>query len=213
MIIKLWTPTKAMTKVEVFATLKEADEKLRIHFSKNRDLVIRIFHELQARAKVYKQSADFAKLHPEEESGFTAKEVILLSKGIGRGETATALVKLYSFDLNLYAFDYTVFNPNEALTFAPYDSMGILAENVLEQLKQEKNEHIGFRTEPFFYTVLEPFTYSEQDKSEAREALGYQAFSREDKLILDKHLDDYVERVLTSAEIKGFISGYTKFLN
>lgn len=203
-----------MTKVEVFATHQEADKKLWIHFSKNRDLIIRIFHELQARAEVYKQSADYKKLHPEEEeTGFTPQEIILLSKGLGRGETATAITKLYSFDLTLYGFDQTVFNPNNILTFGPYDSIDILAENTLEQLKQEKSKHIGFRIEPFFYTVLEPFTYSEQDKSGAREALGYKTFSREDKLILDKHLDSYVERVLTPAEIKGFISGYTKFLN
>ena len=202
-----------MTKVEVFPTLKEADENLRIHFSKNRDLVLRIFHELRARAEVYQQSADFKKLHPEEGgASFTAKEVILLSKGIGRGETATALVKLYTF-VNLYAFDYTVFNSDNTIPFAPYDSINTLAEAVREQLKQEKNEHIGFRTEPFFYTVLEPFSYSEQDKWEAREALDYKALSREDKLILDTHLDDYVERALTSAEIKRFISAYTKFLN
>ncbi|MDO8511067.1 MAG: hypothetical protein Q7S55_02785 [Nanoarchaeota archaeon] len=203
-----------MTKVEVFPTLKEADEKLLIHFSRNRDLVISIFHELQARAEVYKQSADFQKLHPEEEeTGFTIEEILLLSKGLGRGETATALVKLYSFDLNLYGFDQMVFNPSNILTFAPYDSIDILAENVLEQVKQEKSKHLDFRVEPVFYTVLEPFSYSEQDKLESREALGYKAFSREDKLIFDKHINDYVERALTSAEIKRFISAYTKFLN
>ena len=203
-----------MTKVEVFSTFKEADERLRIHFSKNRDVVIGIFHELQARAEVYKQSADFKKLHPEEEeTDFTAKEVILLSKGLGRGETATALIKLYSFDLNYYGFDQMVFNPNNPLTCAPCDSIETVAEKVREQLKQEKSEHIGFRVEPVFYTVLEPFSYSEEDKRQAREILNYEALSLEDKLIFNNHVDEYVERALTMAEIKRFISGYTKFLN
>lgn len=203
-----------MTKVEVFATLKEADEKLRIHFSKNRDLVIRIFNELQARAKVYRESTDFDKLHPEDkEATFTLEELLLLIKGLGQGETATALVKLYTFDLNSYAFDYMVFTSNDAITFAAYDSINTLAEKVREQLEQEKGGNIDLRTEPFFYTVLEPFTYSEQDKRKAREALNYQALSLEDKQVLDTFLDSYVERGLTTIEIKEFVSGYTKFLN
>ncbi len=203
-----------MVKVEVFSDLTEADTKLRIHFSKNRDLVLKIFNGLQARAQVYRQTPEYHKHHPgNKEAALTPEELLLLSKGLGKGETAIAFVKLYAFDLQHYAFDYTVFNPQESLTFAAYDSISALADKVREQLEQEKGGNIGLKTEPIFYTVLKPFTYSEQDKWRAREALNYKALPREDKLILDKHLDDYLERGLTPVEIQDFKSSYVRFLN
>ena len=203
-----------MVKVEVFSTLAEADNSLRIHVSKNVDLAHKIFTELQERAKVYKQTAEFDQLHPgNKEAKLTTGELTILSRGLARGETATALVKLYAFDLNRFAFDYTVFNPNDALTFAAYNSIDALSAKVREQLDQEKGGNIGLRTEPIIYTVLEPFTYSKVDKWKARQALNYKGLSREDKLILDKHLDYHLERGLSAIEIQEFKSAYVKFLN
>ena len=202
-----------MAKVEVFSTLKEADQKLRIYFSKNADIVHKIFTELQARHTVYRQSADFNKRHAgDKNAALTVEELLLLSRGLGKGEVVTSLVKLYAFEQS-YGLDYTVFTPKDAITFIPYESIAALTASAREQIELEKGGNIGLKNVPLFYTVLEPFTYSGQDKRKAREAMKYDSLSLENKVILDHHLDTYLERGLTPTEIKEFVAGYVKFLN
>ncbi|MEK6905976.1 MAG: hypothetical protein AABX24_06245 [Nanoarchaeota archaeon] len=203
-----------MVKVEIFTTIKEADQKLKIHYSKNRGILTNMLTEIQARRDVYGQSAKFHKLHPEgKNSQLTLQEMQLLCKDLGKGEVLTYLVKLYACGLKPYNFDYGIYDPNDLVPDLPQDSLEALAEKVHLLLKEDNQSIMGVKATPLFYTVRELYTFSVQEKITARELLNYQSLSSEEKFRINKHLDSYVERSLTTEEIKDFTLGYARFLN
>lgn len=203
-----------MVKVEIFTTIKEADQKLKIHYSKNISAVKRILTKTQTRCEEYCQSADFHNRHPEgKNSPVTMQEMQSLCKDLGQGEIITYLVRLYACGLKPYNFDYGLFDSNDLVPYLPQDSLEVLAEKVHLFLKEDNQNIMGVKATPLFYTVRELYTFSVQEKIAARELLNYQSLSLEEKLTLNKQLDSYVERSLTTEEIKEFTIGYARFLN
>ena len=203
-----------MVKVEIFTTVKEADRKLEKFYSKNLGILINMLTEIKARHDVYSQSANFHKLHPEgKDSPLTLQEMQLLCKDLGKGEVLTYLVKLYACGLKPYNFDCGIYDPSDLVPNLPQDSLETLAENVHLLLKEDNQSIISVKATPLFYTVRELYTFSVQEKIAARELLKYQSLSLEEKLTINKQLDSYVERSLTTEEIKDFTVGYARFLN
>ena len=203
-----------MTKIQVFSSHREASQELSNYFAQNKKIVGRIFNRLYLRQQEYQQTPQFKQNHPgNKEAVFSPEEMKMLCNNLGQGETVTSMFKLYAFGLQEFGFDYTVFNPNHALNFVPHYSMAALTEKAQQQIKEEQNRRISLKTMPLFYTVLEPFTYSEKEKMKARKDFQYPSLSTDEKRILDYHLDTYLERALTPTEIQEFVSGYEKFLN
>lgn len=203
-----------MVKVEIFTTIKEADQKLKIHYSKNCGILINMLTEFQARHDVYSQSAIFHELHPKgKNSPLTKQEMQLLCKDLGKEEVLTCLVKLYACGLKPYNFDYGIYDPSDLTPELPQDSLETLAEKVHILLKEDNQGIISVKATPLFYTVRELYTFSVQEKIAARELLKYHSLSLEEKFRINKQLDSYVERSLTTEEIKEFTAGYTRFLN
>lgn len=203
-----------MTKVEVFSTPEEANQKLTAYFTKNLKIMARILTELHDRHQAYRESAEFHQRHSgNKDAVLTPGETLKLSKGLGRGEAVTSLIKLYALDLHLYGFDYIVFNPENSIPFVPYHSIAGLTAAVREQIEQEKGGNIDLKNVPLFYTILKPFTHSEKNKQKVRKTSEYHSLSLENKLLVDQFLNNYLERGLTPVEIGEFVSGYVKFLN
>lgn len=203
-----------MAKIEVFSTLKEARRGLAIYFSRNNDLLMKIVTEFQARHDVYRRTAEFKRRHPgSANEPLSQEEVLKLGQDLAKGEVATSLLKLYSINNSFYGFDYHMFDFNNYIHSEPQDSLAKLAEEVRKQLKEDQNGILGISTVPLFYTILEPFTFSESTKKKARLEKDYTKLPLDEQRKVDLFLDQYVERGFTSKEIKAFVSSYGKYLN
>lgn len=203
-----------MAKVEVFSTLKEAQRGLAIYFSRNNDVLMKIVTEFQARHDVYRRTAEFRRRHPENaHEPLNPEEILKLGKNLAKGEVATSLLKLYSINNSFYGFDYHMFDFNNYIHSEPQDSLAKLAEEIQQHLQEDQNSILGISTVPLFYTILEPFTFSESTKKKVRLEKDYAELPLDEQRKVDLYLDQYVERGLTSKEIKVFVSSYGKFLN
>ncbi len=203
-----------MVTVEVFSTFKEAGEKLEMYYIRNNDASIKMLNELEARYGVYVKSADFHKLHPKDkDEPLTKQEMLTLCTNIGKGKSLTYLIRLYACGLKPYNFDYGMYDPDDLTPHIPQDSIKSLAEEAHKLLNQNNKNIFQIKGTPLFYTVREPYTFSEEEKKVVREHPKYQAFPLERKLTIDKQLNSYVERSLTSEEVKEFTDGYARFFN
>ena len=171
--------------------------------------------ELQARYDVYQQSAGFARLHPRGiQDPLTVDELVRLSKDLGKGEVATSMIKLYSMNNNSYGSDNSLYSLQEYNSIDPQNSISALVEKVRLQVEEEQDSGaIGLKTAPFFYTVLEPFSFTETTKARIRLNKEYAKLSKEQQRKVNIYLEGYLEKGLTPKEIKEFLSGYVKFLN
>ncbi|MEK6900448.1 MAG: hypothetical protein AABX05_04965 [Nanoarchaeota archaeon] len=201
-----------MSKVLVFDTLAESKIGLEDHCLKNKSVAGMIVRDLEAKARVYKSSAVYTKLHKTDLEQLTEAEIKALMPDAAAGKSFFSFLKLYSVE-NLYSFDTAVFELSEIeRNSGHYDSLSSLAKEAQKYLLESQKIAFGAGFRPVFYTVLEPYRITEDDCEKLKQLPGYRSLSPIDQGDIDHFLENYVERGLTKKEIEEFERSYFKTL-
>jgi len=203
-----------MVKVRIFDSLEKAVIKFDQYFYKNNLVWTSMISEFKARERVYRKSVGYQKRHGADlEAQLAEEEIVVLAAGVGKGEEVSSFSNLVAHGISGYGFYLNLMDLDNAKYHGPYDSISSLVEAAGQAKDKKMYSHLGVRISPIYYTVRLPFTYSESQKNDIKKALEFSRLSKESQEVLEKYLDDYIERCLTSQEIQEFLKRHTKFLN
>ncbi len=203
-----------MVKVQVFDTLEKAVIRLDSLFHKNKLVWVAMTSEFKAREKMYRKSAAYQKQHGTDLTApLTMEETFVLGANVGKGEEVSSFPYLIAQGISGYGFYLNLMDLDTAEFHGPYDSITSLVEATRQTNNRKNYSHLGIKVSPIYYTVRQPFTYSESEKNDLKKAMGFSSLTSESQETLEKYLDNYVERCLSTEEIQEFVRGHTKFLN
>ena len=203
-----------MVKVQVFDTLEKAVIRLDALFHKNNLVWMTMVSEFKAREKVYRKSAAYQKQHGTDLAApLTMKETFVLGANVGKGEEVSCFSNLIAQGMSGYGFYLNLTDPDTAEFHGLYDSIASLVEATRQTNNRKHYSHLGIKVSPIYYTVRQPFTYSDSEKNDLKKAMEFSSLTSEGQEILEKYLDNYAERCLSAEEIQEFVIGHTKFLN
>ena len=203
-----------MVKVHIFDTLEKAVIRLDAYFHKNNLVWTSMISEFKARESVYRKSAGYQKRHGADlEAPLTGEETFVLGTNIGKREEVSSFSNLVAHGISGYGFYHNLMDLNNSEFHGPCDSIASLVEATRQTNDGKTYSHLGIKVSPIYYTVRQPFTYSESQKDDIKKALKFSRLTEESQGLLEKYLDNYIERCLTSQEIQEFLKGHTKFLN
>ena len=207
-----------MTKVFVFDTLAEAKKNLEQYLQQNKLVNAGINDECTARLRVYKNSADFYKQHKFSDEELTREEAEVVFSRAGKDRVWTLMLKLYVQEpTDYYAFDGNFDDWNISSHSGNYgpgcNSIASLIDVVQKEIPIKNTPFLDVKTIPLFYTVLERFSYSRKEIQSLKNIENYKLMSAVEQKHFDRRLQEYRERSFTDAEIREFVTGYTRFLN